>query len=103
MDWDEIKCDIDENSDKDTILDETNSEVLIDVNIFDVMESGEDWDETTRDVVEIIRESENQCTVDVVIAVIDNKGSIVVHNEVNDVVIALDNVVISNEGMIEEL
>ena len=113
VDWDEIKCDIDENSDEEnTIVDETNSEVLIDVNI---AESGEDWDETTRDVVEIIwdlydqivrdeiRDSEDQCAVDVVIVVIDNEGWVVVHNEVNDVVIALDNVVMSNEDMIEEL
>ena len=79
------------------------------------MESGEDWDETTRDVVEIIwdlydqivreevRDSEDQCAVDVVIVVIDNEGWVVVHNEVNDVVIALDNVVMGNEDMIEEL
>ena len=80
-----------------------NSEVLIDVNIYVVKKSGEDWDETTRDVVDEIRDSEDQCTVDVVIVVIEDEGWVVVHNEVDDVVIALDNVVMSNEDMIEEL
>ena len=80
-----------------------NSEAVIDVNVFDIKESGEDWDETTSDVVEIIRDSEYQEIVDVDVEVIDDKGWVVVHNEVNDVVITLDNVVMSNEDIIEEL
>ena len=50
-----------------------NSEAVIDINVFDVKESGEDWDETTRDVVEIIGDSEYQGIVDVDIEIKDDE------------------------------
>ena len=87
---------------KDKVLDKTNSEVLINVNILDELEWGEDWDETTRYADEI-RDSEDQIVRDVNIVVIEDEGWVVFHNEDNDVVITLDNVVMSNEDMIEEL
>ena len=85
------------------MLDKINPEVLIDVDIYGVKKWGENWDETTSDVVEIIGDSECQGVVDVDIEIIDDKGWVAVHNEVNDVIIALDNVVMSNEDIIEEL
>ena len=103
----EIKTDIslkveEELTDSKRVISELVSEV-IDANIFDVNKLGEDWDETTSDVLEIIRDSEYQGIVDVDIEIKDCEEWVVVHTEVNDVLIALDNVVMSNEDMIEEL